>query len=257
MALSSAEAEYYAVCTGAAEGLYVHTVATEMGLNVPTPVAFTDAAAAKAMAERNQMPSKVKHMQIRYLHLQSLVKNKRIILKKVGTLRNVSDILTKHVDAETLQRLRPLLNMSVVEATSAVNQVSCYEVNLVKDESLSDLRELKPKEKNSLVATVGHNCSTFLGVSVGVSMVVQASSAALEIAADRVNVVTWMDFWMLVVCAFAVVGFHQVIEIVKSQLRPAAPVKTRTVATQSMTTYTSLMGRPDFEIPCFPAWGLE
>ena len=115
VACSSAEAEYYAMCTGAAEALFVHLSALELGVVDPhrAPAVLTDASAAKAMAEKNQLPTKVKHMQVRYLHMQNLVRTKRIMLKKVGTLDNVSDILTKSVNRDTLNRLLPRVGMVV------------------------------------------------------------------------------------------------------------------------------------------------
>ena len=76
------------MCTGAAEGLFVQALAREMGLHCGDLVMMTDASAAKAIAERSSMPTRVKHMAIRYLFLQQLVREKRIHLLKVPSGKN-------------------------------------------------------------------------------------------------------------------------------------------------------------------------
>ncbi len=119
------------------------------------------------------MPSKVKHMQIRYLHLQSLVKNRRLILKKIGTSWNLADLLTKYVNAEALQRLRPFLNVLVVEMTSTLHEARCYAL----DSALRLGGDLEEKDmssplfsRTSVSGTRCRDCSTTmygLGLTTG------------------------------------------------------------------------------------------
>jgi hypothetical protein len=255
VACSSAEAEYYAACTGAAEGLYVHTVAVEIGLNVSKPLVWTDASAAKAMAERNQMPNKVKHMQLRYLHLQNLVRTKRISIQKVGTLWNVADLLTKYVNVEALQRLRPLLNMTVLESTSKARLAQCNSLSVTVEDDLEEEMVLSPfAVGSSILGRRERDCSATLLVTMSLSMIVQAVSVPVEAGTNEESNKTWMDYTMFAVLVLALFGVHQLIDIAKAGLRatavarsaaPAAQPTTtrstiRTVATQSMVTYTAV-----------------
>ena len=111
VACSSAESEYYSMCTGSAEGLFAAALAEEIGLEHAGVDLNTDASAAKAMAERTSIPTRVKHMQIRFLFLQQLVREKKLRLNKVPGERNRSDVMTKAVKADILERLRPLLGL--------------------------------------------------------------------------------------------------------------------------------------------------
>ncbi len=115
VACSSCESEFYAMCTGAAEVLFVEALAREMELNPGVPLLATDSSSAKAVSEKPGMPQRMKHMQVRFLHLQQLVQSKRVKPVKINTLVNAADILTKHVSAETLERLVPLLRMRILK----------------------------------------------------------------------------------------------------------------------------------------------
>ena len=100
VACSSAEAEYFSICTGAAEALFAHLLASELGISshhVP-PCILTDASAAKAMAERTGLPTRAKRIEIRYLHVQQLNRSGRIKLVKIGAKVNIANLLTKFVE---------------------------------------------------------------------------------------------------------------------------------------------------------------
>ncbi len=100
VACSSAEEEYFSICTGAAEALFAHLLASELRVSshhVP-PCILTDASAAKAMAERTGLPTRAKRIEIRYLHVQQLIRSGRIKLIKVGAKVNMANLLTMFVD---------------------------------------------------------------------------------------------------------------------------------------------------------------
>ena len=61
------------------------------------------------MASRHGLSRKTKHVQLRFLFVQELVLSGQIRLKKVLGTNNPSDIFTKYVTADTLQRHLPVL----------------------------------------------------------------------------------------------------------------------------------------------------
>ena len=102
VALSSAEAELYALTKGAAQGLGLMTMLSDFGITVDVTV-HTDASAAIGIVRRAGL-GKLRHLNVRYLWLQDLVKQETIGMKKVAGADNPADLATKHLNAETMTR---------------------------------------------------------------------------------------------------------------------------------------------------------
>jgi hypothetical protein len=117
VSLSSAESEYYGLVSGASEGLFVRSLLRELGLELRV-VLGTDSSAAKAATERAGV-SKMKHIEIKYHFLKDLVARKEVYLMKLRGTENCADVMTKHVDLATLDRLMPMLNVERCTAQEA------------------------------------------------------------------------------------------------------------------------------------------
>jgi hypothetical protein len=92
-ALSSSEAEFYAMVGGAAEALGFQALAADLGWKLGVRL-WTDSKAGKAMASRRGL-GKTRHVEVRYLWLQQAVKKKRLTLGKIWGKANPADHLTK------------------------------------------------------------------------------------------------------------------------------------------------------------------
>ena len=92
-ALSTAEAEYYAVVTGAAEGLGMQSMMADLGVTTQVRV-WTDSNAAKAIASRRGL-GKARHVELRYLWLQEMTKSGRVKMRRIPGEQNLADHLTK------------------------------------------------------------------------------------------------------------------------------------------------------------------
>ena len=92
-ALSTAEAEYYAVVTGAAEGLGMQSMMADLGVATQVRV-WTDSNAAKAIASRRGL-GKTRHVELRYLWLQEMTKSGRVKMRRIPGEQNLADHLTK------------------------------------------------------------------------------------------------------------------------------------------------------------------
>ena len=90
--LGSAEAEYYSTVTGATEALAVQALAEEMGWKM-SMIVHTDSSAAKAVASPRGL-GKLRHIELKYLWVQELVQDQRIVIKKINGLENPADCLT-------------------------------------------------------------------------------------------------------------------------------------------------------------------
>ena len=112
VALSSAEAEYYAMVDGATKALGVQAMAVEVGIGgVDGPIRLhTDSSSAKSFASRRGLgPSR--HGQTRPLWLQQAVAEKRLIVVKVPGVDNPADVLTKFLSKEST--VKNLLTMNI------------------------------------------------------------------------------------------------------------------------------------------------
>jgi hypothetical protein len=101
VALSSAEAELYALTKGASQVLGLMSLLEDFGVVVSATV-HTDASAAIGIVRRAGL-GKLRHLNVRYLWLQDKVREEDFELLKVPGLANPADLMTKHlsrVDAD-------------------------------------------------------------------------------------------------------------------------------------------------------------
>jgi hypothetical protein len=102
ISLSSCEAEYYAVITGYGEMKYCQSVLKELGMDFSLQ-AYSDSSSAKAFAERPGV-MRMKHIEMRRLFIKEVISSGELVLGRVASLQNPSDMLTKPVGAAALKR---------------------------------------------------------------------------------------------------------------------------------------------------------
>ena len=95
-ALSSGESELYGICNGAARVLWTRAVLRECGVDVSATVG-TDSSAAKGITARLGT-GRVRRVEVRCLRIQDRVRDKELIVKKIGTEENRGDMQTKALD---------------------------------------------------------------------------------------------------------------------------------------------------------------
>ena len=114
-ALSSCEAEYYALVDGASRALGVQAAARELGVGVDELVieAATDSSSAKSYASRRGA-GRIRHIEVRQLWLQQAVAEGRFRMVKVLGLDNPADVLTKYKTVHDYQTLLSRVNIEVL-----------------------------------------------------------------------------------------------------------------------------------------------
>ena len=123
VALSSGEAEFYAVGVCAARGLTIKRALLEMGFNVGLRI-HSDSAAARGMCNRRGV-GKVRHLQTRLLWIQTALEEKEFDLVSIPTADNPADLGTKFVARDVLEKcLRRLGLVDLVSAGWPALQVS-------------------------------------------------------------------------------------------------------------------------------------
>ena len=102
VALSSAEAELYAMVAASAESLAVISYSRDLGRELGGEI-YTDSAAALGISQRAGI-GKVRHLRTQGLWVQEVRVSGRLKYRKVLGTMNPSDVLTKHVPGPLLQK---------------------------------------------------------------------------------------------------------------------------------------------------------
>ena len=114
-ALSSAEAELYAMGMAIQDALHLQSLLQELKLTqLAKPfelTVYTDSSSGKALASKLGLTRKSKHVQLRFLFTQDLVASGQPKLSRVPSERNPADVLTKYLQASTLHKLLPKLGV--------------------------------------------------------------------------------------------------------------------------------------------------
>ena len=104
IALSSGEAEFYALVKGGSIGMGISSMLSDLGIRVDSRMHIsTDSSAAKGICSRRGL-GKVRHIDVHQLWIQERVQKGDIVIKKVSGLENISDALTKHVEVSNMQK---------------------------------------------------------------------------------------------------------------------------------------------------------
>ena len=106
-ALSSGEAEFYSVLKGTVEALGLSALAEELGFRFRPPRVGTDSTAAKGAASRHGL-GKLKHLELKHLWIQELVRARRVTLVKEASESNFADLMTKYLEQERMIALLKL-----------------------------------------------------------------------------------------------------------------------------------------------------
>jgi len=101
VALSTAEAEIVAASSCVQDALWFTSLLSEFGLAPPHPITvFEDNEGAIALSKTSVTGKRTKHIDLRYSFINDAVKKKKVVLKKIDTKKNLSDIFTKALARE-------------------------------------------------------------------------------------------------------------------------------------------------------------
>jgi hypothetical protein len=108
--LSTAEAEYVALSAATQDAAYLLQMLSEMGMGDNAPVnILEDNQACISVGTRDIVSPKLKHIDIRYHYVRTMVQEGKIRIVYCPTFHQAADILTKSVDKLTFIRHRSTL----------------------------------------------------------------------------------------------------------------------------------------------------
>ncbi|KAL4384756.1 hypothetical protein GQ457_15G014670 [Hibiscus cannabinus] len=111
VALSTTEAEYMAVAEAAKEALWLIGLVKELGLEQGGVQLHCDSQSAIHLAKNQVYHARTKHIDVRFYNIRELIASGEILLQKVHTANNATDMLTKTVVTEKFKHCLVLLNV--------------------------------------------------------------------------------------------------------------------------------------------------
>ncbi len=111
VAMSSAEAELYALTKGAAVSLGIVAMAADLGVELGAKI-HSDASATLSIVQRQGLGN-MRHVNVQYLWIQERVRNGDLQVAKVWGKENAADLMTKHLPASELQEHMERLGFAI------------------------------------------------------------------------------------------------------------------------------------------------
>jgi hypothetical protein len=118
LALSSGEAELHGIAAGIAQGIGMKSLARDLGFSIGVRL-HSDATAALGICRRRGL-GKIRHLDVTDLWCQEKARSGEVSLHKVLGTENPADVMTKYVDAKTLNKMVGLMNMRYLEGRSEI-----------------------------------------------------------------------------------------------------------------------------------------
>ena len=100
VALSSAEAEYIALCDAGKEAIWLKRFIQELKFNQSSVQIFIDNQSAIQMSKHHMVKPRTKHIALRYHWIREQILNKQIILIYIPTDKNIADTMTKNLNKQ-------------------------------------------------------------------------------------------------------------------------------------------------------------
>ena len=100
VAMSSAEAEFYAMVEGATRSIGLQSMASEMGVRMDITL-FTDSSAAKSFASQRGL-KRIRHLEVKELWIQEEICRGRLRVEKILGTENPANICTKFFGKQDL-----------------------------------------------------------------------------------------------------------------------------------------------------------
>jgi hypothetical protein len=115
VALSTTEAEYMAATHASKEAVWLQRLCSGIGLVQQAVRLDCDSQSAIFLAKNPTYHSKTKHIDVQYHFVRDMVEEKKVLLEKVDTLKNVADSLTKSVSTKKFSWCRVIMGIVALD----------------------------------------------------------------------------------------------------------------------------------------------
>ena len=97
------------------EAVWLQRLCSSMGLVQGAIRIDCDSQSAIFLAKNPAYHSKTKHIDVQYHFVRDMIEDKKVLLVKVDTLKNIADALTKSVSSEMFSWCRETMGVSGLE----------------------------------------------------------------------------------------------------------------------------------------------
>jgi hypothetical protein len=111
VAFSTTEAEYVAMTEAGKEMVWLKGFLDELGKKNEKSVLHSDSQSAIFLTKNPAYHSRMKHIQLRYHFIRSLLESEQLILEKIRGTENPVDMFTKSVTVEKLKLCSALVGL--------------------------------------------------------------------------------------------------------------------------------------------------
>eukprot|EP00253_Pinus_taeda_P018665 PITA_18665 len=111
VALSTTEAEYMVATYASKQVVLLQRLRSSMGLVHGAIRIDCDSQSAIFLAKNPAYHSKTKHIDVQYHFMRDMIEDKKMLLVKVDTLKNIADALTKYVSSEKFSWCRETMGV--------------------------------------------------------------------------------------------------------------------------------------------------
>jgi hypothetical protein len=115
VALSTTEVEYMAATHASKEAVWLQRLCSGIGLVQQAVRLDCDSQSAIFLAKNPAYHSKTKHIDVQYHFVRDMVEEKKVLLEKVDTLKNVADSLTKSMSTEKFSWCRVTMGIVALD----------------------------------------------------------------------------------------------------------------------------------------------
>lgn len=124
ISLSSAEAEYLALCSASREGRWIVQLLQELTILTKdyTMTIFTDSTSAMRFSKNPIEHSRLKHIHLKYHYVRLAIERELLLLKFIATAENPADLFTKALPKVAYQRHRSSLSLQKHSAITPIDE---------------------------------------------------------------------------------------------------------------------------------------
>ena len=110
--LSTTKSKYIAIVGATKESLWLTGLVKELGIQQSGVQLYCDSQSAIYLAKNQVYHARTKHIDMRFHKIRELVYSGELLLEKVHTSENATDMLTKPVTTENFKHCLNLINVS-------------------------------------------------------------------------------------------------------------------------------------------------
>jgi hypothetical protein len=111
MALSTTKAEYMAVTEAIKEAIWLYELLKDLGVGQKHLVVYCDSQSAIHLAKNQVFHARTKHNDVRYHFVREILEEEEILIHKIHTMKNPTDMMTKMVITSKFKHCLDLVNI--------------------------------------------------------------------------------------------------------------------------------------------------